>query len=163
VYIVSDDHQTGWVAASLLDGTGNLSHVSVRDHALGAYSARPTLTTAEIAHGAQAYLTEVAATNIPQSPLSQYAVPCFDTVDRIGDHISCKLEKAYCDYLPHIDGSPTSCNDRPYPDHTFTLLVPGEDWSDYDGQCLIVSGLLEVNRGALQIQALNRSQVSSCG
>jgi hypothetical protein len=125
--------------------------------------ARPTLTTAEIAHGAQVYLTEVAETNIPQTSLSRYAVPCFAAVDRIGEHISCKLEKAYCDYLSDIEGSLTSCNDRPYPDHTFILIVRGEDWSDYDGQCLLVSGLLEVNRGALQIQALNRSQISSCG
>lgn len=163
VYIVSEDHQTGWVAASLLKGTGNLEQVSVRDHFAKMQTARPTLTTSEIAHGAQAYLTEVAATNIPRSPFSRYVVPCFDTVDRIGDHISCRLEKAYCDYLPDVDGSPTSCNDRPYPDHTFTLIILGEDWSEFDGQCLIVSGFLEVYRGALQIQALNRSQVSSCG
>lgn len=163
VYIVSEDHQTGWVAAPLLHGIGNLSRVSLRDHTVGVSPARPTLTTSEIAHGAQAYLTEIAATNIPQSPLSRYVVPCFDTVDRVGDHISCKLDKAYCDYLPDIAGSPTSCSDRPYPDHTFTLLVLGEDWSDYDGQCLIVEGFLEVHRGALQIRALNRSQVSSCG
>jgi hypothetical protein len=90
-------------------------------------------------------------------------VPCFAAVDRIGEQISCKLEKAYCDYLSDIEVSSTSCSDRPYPDHIFTLLVLGEDWSDYDGQCLIVSGFLEVNRGALQIQALDRSQVSSCG
>jgi hypothetical protein len=162
VYIVSEDHQTGWVAASLLNGTGNLSRVSVRDHAVGANSAWPTLTTAEIAHGAQIYLTQIAATNIPQSTLSRHAVPCFTTVDRIGDRISCRLEKAYCDYLSKVDSSYTSCYDRPYPDHTFTLLVLGEDWSDYDSQCLIVSGFLEVQRGALQIQALNRSQVSTC-
>jgi SH3-like domain-containing protein len=163
VYIVSDDHQSGWVAASLLNGTGNLSRVSIRDHAIAANPARPTLTSAEIAHGAQLYLTEVAATNSPLSAPSRHAVPCFATIDRVGDHISCKLEKAYCDYLSDNEGNLTSCNDRPYPDHTFTLIVPGKDWSDYDGQCLIVSGLLEVNRGALQIQALNRSQISSCG
>jgi hypothetical protein len=163
VYIVSDDDQTGWMAASLLNGTRNLSRVSVRDHSVGTNPARPTLTTAEIAYGAQVYLTQIAATNIPQSSLSRHAAPCFATVDRIGDHISCRLEKAYCDYLPQTDGSYTSCNDRPYPDHTFTLLILGEDWSDYEGQCIIVSGYLEVERGALQIQAFHRSQVSSCG
>jgi hypothetical protein len=162
VYVMSDDHQTGWMAASLLNGTGSLSRVSVRDHAAGPNRARPTLTTAEIAYGAQVYLTQIAATNIPQSSLSQHAVPCFAMVDRIGDYISCRLDKAYCDYLTQIDGSYTSCSDRPYPDHTFTLIVPGEDWSDYEGQCIIVSGYLEVERGALQIQAFDRSQLSSC-
>jgi hypothetical protein len=161
VYIVSEDHQTGWIAASLLNGTGSLSRVSVRDYSVVANPARPTLTTAEIAHGAQVYLTQIAATNIPQSSLSRHVVPCFDTVNRIGDHISCKLEKAYCDYFSALD-SLTSCSDRPSPDHTFTLIVLGQDWSDYEGQCIIVSGYLEVERGALQIQAFHRSQVSSC-
>jgi hypothetical protein len=151
------------MAASLLNRTENLSRVSVRDHSVGANPARPTLTTAEIAHGAQLYLTQIAATNIAQSSVSRHTVPCFATVDRIGEHVSCKLEKAYCDYLPTLEGSLTSCNDRPYPDHTFTLIVLGEDWSNYEGQCIIVSGYLEVGRGALQIQAFHRSQVSSCG
>jgi hypothetical protein len=162
VYMVSEDHQTGWVSASILRGAGNLNRVSVRDHHALASSARPTLTSAEIAHGAQAYLTQVAATNIPQSSLSRNVVPCFETADRIGEHISCKLERAYCDYLASAEGSPTFCTDRPYPDHTFTLMVSGEDWSDYDGQCLLISGYLQVDRGALQIEALNHSQVSTC-
>jgi hypothetical protein len=72
------------------------------------------------------------------------------------------MEKAYCDYLPDLEGSPTFCIDRPAPDHVFALVVFGEDWSGYDGQCLLVSGYLEVDRGTLQIQALQPSQVSSC-
>lgn len=162
VYIVSDDHQTGWVAASLLPDAGDIGGVSVRDGTAMANSSRPTLTSAEIAHGAEIYLTEVAATTVPQSPLSRYVVPCFQTADRIGDHISCRLEKAYCDYHPADEGSPTFCSDRPYPDHSFVLMVLGEDWSEYDGQCIIVSGYLEVHRGALLIQALRPSQVSDC-
>lgn len=162
VYVVSEDHQTGWMAASLLGDVGNLSRVSVRDHSIPADSTRPTLTTAEIAHGAQVYRTQVAATNLPGDSLTRYMLPCSDTVDRIGEHISCRLEMAYCDYLPALEGSPTSCSDRPYPDQTFILLVPGKDWSEFDGQCLIVSGYLEINKGALQIQVLNRSQISSC-
>ncbi len=58
VSMVSEDHQTGWVAASLLPNAGDLSRVSVRDNSALANSARPTLTGAEIAHGAQAYLTK---------------------------------------------------------------------------------------------------------
>lgn len=162
VYIVSEDHQMGWMATSLLSKAGDLSRVSIRDYSIPADSTHPTLTSAEIAYGAQALLTQVVATNLPEASLSRYMMPCSDTVDRIGDQITCKLEKAYCDYLPSLEGSPTSCNDRPYPDQTFTLLVLGRDWSEYDGQCLVISGYLEVSRGALQIQALNRSQISSC-
>ena len=162
VYVMSEDYQTGWVDASLLPDVGDLSRVSIRDDSFMATSARPTLTGAEIAYGAQAYLTKISATNSAGSALSQQVESCFEMVERIGDHISCRVEKAYCDYLPALEGSPTLCSDRPFPDHTFTLIVFGEDWSEYDGQCLIVSGYLEIARGALQIEALNRSQVSSC-
>ena len=162
VYMVSDDHQAGWVAVSLLPNAGDISKVSVRDSYALANSSRPTLTSAEIAHGAQAYLTRVAATNLPGAPLSPYESPCFEYANRIGDFVSCKLERAYCDFLPDLEGSPTYCSDRPAPDHTFTLTVLGMDWSDYDGKCLIVSGYLEIDRGILQIRALDRDQISSC-
>ena len=161
-YIVSDDGQTGWVAASLLPDAGDISRVSLRDDTRMTNPSRPTLTSAEIAHGAQSYLTQVAATNLPGAPITRYMVPCFQTANRVGDHISCRMEKAYCEYLPAVEGSPTSCSDRPAPDHTFTLIVFGGDWSTYDGQCLIVSGYLEIEGGALQIEALDHSQVSQC-
>ena len=162
VYIVSEDHQTGWVDVSLLNNPWGIDKVSVRDDSAMANPGRATLTSAEIAYGAQAYLTQVSATNIPQSPFTRYVVPCFETANRIGEHISCRIEKAVCDYLPKLDGSPTFCNDRPYPDHNFALIVFGKDWSEYDGECLIVSGYLEIDRGVLQIQVSKRSQVSYC-
>lgn len=162
VYMVSNNHQTGWVLSELLSDTRNIDKVSIRDDSALANSARPTLTSAEIAHGAQAYLTTVAATNVVEAPLSSYAEPCFDAVRHVGGFVSCKLERAYCDYLPGLEGSPTLCNDRPHPDHNFALIVFGKDWSEYDGQCIIVSGYLEIDRGVLKIQALERSQVSAC-
>jgi hypothetical protein len=162
VYMISDDYQAGWVSASILTEVGNLSRVSVRDFSPMADSSQATLTSVEIAHGAQVYLTEVAATILPQSTESRHVIPCFETADRIGDHISCRLEKAYCNDLPATTDSPKSCYDRPYPDHIFTLILSAEDWNDYDGQCIIVSGYLEISRGTLQIQALRRSQVSPC-
>lgn len=162
LYIVSDEDQTGWVAAAILTDTSDLSRVSVRDDYAMVNPARPTLTSAEIANGAQVYLTKIAATNNPQAPLSQYVEPCFESVNRVGDQISCRIEKAYCDYLPDIEGSPTVCIDRPAPDHTFALVAYDQDWSEYDGKCLVVSGLLEVDWGMLQIHVLRRSQVSVC-
>jgi hypothetical protein len=162
VYVVSDDDHTGWVAATILTDTSDISRVSVRDDFAMVNPARPTLTSAEIANGAKFYLTKVAATSNPESSLSQYVEPCFEAANRIGDQISCRIEKAYCDYLPEVEGSPTVCTDRPAPDHTFALVVFDQDWSEYDGQCLIVSGYLEVDWGMLRIQALRRSQVSAC-
>ena len=162
VYIVSDDYQTGWVAVSALPDAGDISRVSLRDGSGIENSGRPTLTSAEIANGARAYLTQVAATNVAGTPFTRYVASCFEVADRIGDHITCRMERAYCDYLPALEGHPTFCSDRPYPDQTFTLVVYGEDWSDYDGQCLVVSGYLQIASGALQIQALKRDQVSNC-
>ena len=161
-YMVSDDHQTGWVDASALTIAGDISRVSVRDDSAVANASQATLTSAEIAHGAQAYLTEVAATNIPQSPLTRYVVPCFETASRIGEHISCRMERAVCNYLPLEDGGLTVCSDRPYPDYNFVLNVFGEDWTEYDGHCIIVSGYLEIDQGRLQIWASGRSQVAYC-
>jgi hypothetical protein len=162
VYIVSDEDHTGWVAASILMDVGDLSQVSVRDDYAMVNPARPTLTSAEIANGARVYLTQIAATNEVQSPLSQYVEACFETANRVGDQITCRMEKAYCDYLPDLEGNPTVCIDRPAPDHTFALVALDRDWSEYDGKCLLVTGYLEVDWGVLQIHALRRSQVSVC-
>src|SRR5215211_4261935 len=123
VYMVSQDHKTGWVAVSALPKLRDISRVAIRDHTARVNYTHPTLTSEEIAHGAQVYLTNVAATNIPDSPLSRYVVPCFETANRLGDHVSCRMERAYCDYLPAAEGSSTFCSDRPYPDYTFALVV----------------------------------------
>lgn len=163
LYMVSDDQQTGWVSASLLPHSGTLDRISVRDDSALANPARATLTSSEIAYGARAFQTMVAATNVVNAPLSSHTMPCLDAANRVGDFVSCKLERAYCDYLPDEEGSPTFCNDRPHPDHNFALVVLGYDWSEYDGQCIIVEGFLEINRGVLAIQALSRDQVSACG
>lgn len=160
-YVISEDHQTGWVDASLLNDTWGMNKVSVRDASM-ANSMRATLTSEEIAYGAQASLTESAATNISEASDSQYVVPCSETASRVGDHISCRIERAVCDYLPVREGSPTICNDQPYPDHNFALIAYGKDWSEYDGKCLIVSGYLKIDKGTLEIQASQRSQVSHC-
>lgn len=161
-YIISDDYQNGWVAAELLSDAGDINRVSVRADIELANPARATLASGEIINGARAFLTRVAATNLHGGRLTRYIQPCFETVDRIGNFISCRIEKAHCDYLTAAKEKSTFCSDRPYPDHIFTLLLPGEDRSDLDGQCLIVSGYLQVDHGALQVQALNRDQVSTC-
>ena len=162
VFIVSDDDLTGWMPATALKDVGNISRVSVRNDYALVNPARSTLASAEIANGAQVYLTRVAATNHAQYPLGQYVEPCFEAVNRIGDQINCRMEKAYCDYFPEIEGSPTVCIDRPAPDHIFSMVIFGNDWTKYDDQCLIVSGYLESDRGMLQIQVHDRDQISPC-
>ena len=161
-FIVSDDDLTGWVTTTVLKDIGDISRVSVRDDYMLVNSARSTLTSAEIANGAQLYLTRVAATNEAQSPLGEYVEPCFEAVNRIGDQITCRMEKAYCDYFPEVEGSPTVCIDRPAPDHIFSMVTFGNDWTEYDGQCLIISGNLEADRGMLQIHVYDRDHVSPC-
>jgi hypothetical protein len=67
-----------------------------------------------------------------------------------------------CSYKENVNGSPTFCNDKPYPDHTFTLLVWGEDWSFLDGKCILVTGEISEYDGKFQIIATDLSQVSFC-
>ncbi len=79
-----------------------------------------------------------------------------------GTFATCRIQRAQCDFRPDISGEPTFCNDAPFPSHSFTLLVWGEDWSDYDGRCLLVTGEVTRFRGLPQIVATSRSQVSNC-
>lgn len=162
VYMISDEDHMGWVAVEALNDIDDISQVSVRDDMSMVNPARPTLTSEEIAHGAQVYLTRIAATNNPESPLSQYIEPCFEAANRVGDQITCRMEKAYCDYFPDLEGSPTVCIDRPAPDHTFALVAFDRDWTEYDGQCLIIEGYMEVYRGVLRIQAHRRDELALC-
>ncbi len=77
-------------------------------------------------------------------------------------NVTCKIVIAYCYYRPDVAGSPTYCDDFPYPSNRFTLLVWDSNWSDLDGQCLIVSGSVDMYAGKPQIVATSRSQVSRC-
>ena len=77
-------------------------------------------------------------------------------------NVICKIRRAYCSYQPSTSGQPTFCNDFPYPNHQFTLIVWGSDWSDLDGYCLIISGYVDKYAGKPQIVASSRSQVSFC-
>lgn len=88
------------------------------------------------------------------------APPCSEA--RPGTFLTCHIERAYCDYRPDVDGQPTFCNDAPFPRHSFTLLVWGQDWSDFDGRCLLVTGDVVRFRGDQEIIAESRSQVEIC-
>lgn len=146
----------GWVLASLLTIEGNLQSVSVRT-ASNALSLAPTQRSQPTATRKPIILM----TYTPRPTVSSM-MPCSQTINSIGDSVSCKIERASCDYLPDTNGSPTFCNDKPYPNQDFALVVFGENWSDLDGYCLVVRGVVQIYRGTPQIVASSRSQVSYC-
>lgn len=79
-----------------------------------------------------------------------------------GTFVTCQIDRAYCSYRPDVNGQPTFCNDAPFPGHSFTFLVFGQDWSDFDGHCLLVTGQITRFRGKPQIEATSRSQAEFC-
>jgi hypothetical protein len=87
---------------------------------------------------------------------------CADTGNLVGEFAFCKIPVAYCSYQPSEAGSPTFCNDEAYPNNAFTLVVWGEDWSDYDGKCILVNGNVTIYDGKPQITATGRGQVLEC-
>ena len=87
---------------------------------------------------------------------------CKDVSNLIGIKVECKIPVAHCSYQPATDGSPTFCNDAPYPNHNFALVVWDSDWSDLDGRCIIVSGNLKLFSGKPQIEVNDRSQIVYC-
>ncbi len=87
---------------------------------------------------------------------------CRDTINHINKIVTCRISKAYCSYFPSTSGSPTFCNDGPYPNYSFTLVVWGSDWSGFNNNCILVHGLVTLFHGKPQVEAVNISQVSFC-
>ncbi len=155
VYMASEDNKKGWVAARLLTINGDLNQVSVQtDEEIVRLA-----PTAKVIPTRKVVPTEKLPPT--KTPASLILIPlCSETT--VGQQVSCKIERAYCDYFPAVDGSPTFCDDKPYPNHHFQLVVFGADWSALDGECIIVTGVVSIYNGKLQIQAVSRSQVSYC-
>lgn len=107
-------------------------------------------------------------TSTPRNTVTPFIPPtggvmsCADTLPFEGGYVTCRIPRAYCSYEPADPGSPTFCNDAPYPDHSFTLLVWGADWTAFDGYCLLVSGYVSSFWGRPQIVATSTSQVAFC-
>ena len=91
----------------------------------------------------------------------EYILPA-DAGKYLGQWVTVIIPSPSCSYKEYINGSPTFCNDKLYPDHTFTLLVWGEDWSFLDGKCILVTGEISEYNGKYQIIATDLNQVSFC-
>lgn len=85
-----------------------------------------------------------------------------EVLDYVGSKIRVKVESAQCSFQENINGSPTFCNDQPFPNHNFTFLVWEEDWSHLDQTCVVVEGLVELFQGKPQIEVRDPEQVTNC-
>lgn len=103
---------------------------------------------------------QASTANAPTS--SSSAIRSGQAGSYAGEYLSVRINRAYCSYQPSIEGSPTFCNDAPYPNHDFTLLVWESDWSSLDGACLIVTGLVTIFQGKAEIVVSSTSQVAYC-
>ena len=135
--MVSYDGGTGWVSAAYIAIQGDANQLPV----VGEDHFSPTQET---------------------KPLPPDDILCKDTRNWIGSYVTCKVPHVYCSYEPSISGSPTYCDNAPYPDNSFTLVALGKDWRDLDGSCILVSGTITLYLGKLRIEAGSRSQISTC-
>ena len=106
--------------------------------------------------------TGIPAPTVGPAPCGPAAVTSDQAIDYMGRTITVQIDRAYCSYRPDVKGNPTFCNDAPYPTHDFTMLVWGQDWSDYDGHCICVHGKVTPYKGKPQIVLESRSDVSLC-
>lgn len=160
VYMASEDDKQGWVAAWLLTIEGNVNSVPVRSGLSSLASSTKVPTSNPLPSATSRGFVFASSTPTVYNPFIRSL--CSEMEGQVGEYATCQIERAHCDYLPTVNGQPTFCNDRPYPNHNFQLVVFGQDRSDLDGECLDVSGYLEVYNGRLQILAESRSQVSYC-
>jgi hypothetical protein len=89
-------------------------------------------------------------------------IPSGDAVNFIGEVITVHVDVSYCAYKPEVTGAPTFCNDQPFPNHTFTYLMWGVDLSQFDAQCVLVTGEIVEYDGKPQIVVENEDQIMPC-
>ena len=109
----------------------------------------------------------------PPSSASGETAACVTSNDAsrlIGESACVRVLSVEASYRSDVGGQPTFCNDAPYPAHSFTALIWGDNrgnWSTppeqlYDGACLNVCGLVTSYRGTPQIELAGPSQASFC-
>lgn len=110
---------------------------------------------------------EVVTEIIPTKTVSALSVEgdyilSIDAGNFVGETVAVRIEKANCSYRPDVNGAPTFCNDQPFPNHSFALIVWGKDWTDFDGECIDVTGEIEEYEGKYEIIANSLDQVNPC-
>jgi uncharacterized protein YraI len=126
VWIKTDEGITGWVFAENLNIVGEISQLSViKENEINGISqiAIPTLpsilpTTKLPAKTKTPFPTQFNTYTPRPLPTSNILL-CKDTYKMVGSNVECKIPKAYCSYQSTTNGSPTFCNDAPYPNHNF--------------------------------------------
>lgn len=162
---VASDSVTGWASFDLLYFPSDVAKLPI----IASNGEQPITTQAvenSVSMTPTPISTPISGTNPTkvQTNINPTAgIPyCKDTGNLIGKFVSCVIPRAYCSYEPATDRNPTFCNDAPSPNYTFTLVVWGQDWSDYDGKCIIVYGYVTLYNGKPLIEGNIRSQVSIC-
>lgn len=106
-------------------------------------------------------ITSVPPTHAPTTRSIDF-IPSENAGDYVGEFVVIRIENAYCSYRPDVNGAPTFCNDQSFPNHTFTLITWGKDWTDLDGECIYIEGEVEEYEGKYEIIADSRDQVILC-
>lgn len=165
VYIKLGD-TVGWVSVEYLSIIGEVDQLSMVDENGGVRVSQLDLSTEIVllptATKQPNKIPTRAKTSTPRPLPTTAILLCKDTYSKVGSNVMCKIPRAYCSYQPSTKGKPTFCNDARYPNNNFTLVVWGQDWSDLDGRCIIVSGRVNLYDGKPQIEATTRSQVTYC-
>lgn len=99
---------------------------------------------------------------LPTDEKEQSWVWAVDAADHVGEYLQVRVETAHCTYRAGVNGTPTFCNDQPFPNHNFTFLVWGQDWSYLDQTCVIVQGVVDIYQGKPQIEVSSIDNVSNC-
>ncbi|MFC2063709.1 SH3 domain-containing protein [Chloroflexota bacterium] len=150
---------TRWLYMNSLSITGDFLFLSQAPNIIPTKTNTPTKVPTQVPQKTNTpYKTSTQAPTKTSSSI----LLCANTYSLSGKYVTCKIPKAYCFYRPDVNSNPTFCNDAPYPSDKFTLVAWEQDWSNYNGMCLIVSGYVEIYKGKPQIEGTSRSQVKSC-
>lgn len=167
ITILEFDSTNTW--AKINNGWVSMKYIEMQDSASNIAAIAPTIITITPIRIIPTLTSEPTAFLSPTTKPTRYSSPTPEPTKalllcsqaKVGQVTTCMIERGYCSYKPSVKGSPTFCNDRQYPMHTFTFLAWGEDLSAYNGSCMIVSGLVKLYDGKPQIVG-SGSSIRSC-
>ncbi|MCH7589166.1 MAG: hypothetical protein IIC78_14200 [Chloroflexi bacterium] len=87
--------------------------------------------------------------------------PCSEAKDHT--IVTCYIKRAYCRRTGSIAALQTSCyDDRQLSSRGFILIARGYEWQDLDGQCLLVTGEVTMERTYPSMIVYDQSGVELC-